>query len=206
MCSLYILTLGQMIIHDKAYKEKVLSPSDIEQFFSKLEALGFYTLESNQKHDPTDKLYNYGNNYEKWYDGLHYCISVNTDKPRNLCVYEPGLQYVIPKMKNILQYLDEYEPTGMTPYYPDRILLWAEVSRTPYDDSLPEVTVPWSDHLPSLEASKGKTVYIDGKTAQEIYMLFDSTNTGKVFTQNCIEYTVHIEVILPHEEITNAYQ
>lgn len=192
---------GQLIIPGEKYKQKVLSPEEIKQFLSKLESLGFYSLESNQKHDPTDKLYNYGNNYQKSFDGREYCISVTTDKPRNLCVYEPDKQYLIPKMKNILQYLDEYEPASMTPYYPDRILLWMQLGRDPYNDNLPKTAIAWDERFPRLEDS---IIYADGDVAQEIYALYDSTNQGMVFTQDGKEYTVYIDVVLPHEKVTNA--
>ncbi len=197
---------GQMVIPGETYKQKILSSNEIKQFFSKLEALGFYSLESNQKHDPTDKPYNYGNGYQKSFDGREYCIVVNTQKSRNLCVYEPNIQFLIPKMKKILNFLDEYEPANMTSYYPDRILIWVQIGRNQYDDKLPKTTIPWVNHLPSLETSNQKITYVDGDMAKEIYLLFDSTNSGKVFTQNGIEYTVYFEVVLPNEELTNAYQ
>ena len=203
---------GQMIIPSEAdfggtYMQKFLSPEEVKRFLSKLGSLGFYSLETDQKHDPTDKLYNYGNNYQESFDGRLYCISVNTDKPRELCVYEPDLQFVIPKMKNILQYLDEYDPGGMTLYYPDRILVWVEAGRDSYDNNLPATAIPWGETLPSLETTREKIMYVDGDSAKEIYMLFDNnTYGGKLFTQNGKEYTVYIEVILPHEVLTNEYQ
>jgi len=98
------------------YKQKVLSSAEIKSFLSKLETLGFYSLETNQKDDPTDKLYDFGNNYQEVHDGLWYCISVHAAKSRNLCVRESYIQFLIPKMKSILQYLDEYKPTDMTLY------------------------------------------------------------------------------------------
>ncbi len=202
---------GQMIIPPSegvvggTYKQKFLSSDEIKRFLAKLEALGFYSLESNQKHDPTDKLYNYGNNYEKSSDGREYCISVNADKSRKLCVYEPNLQYLIPQMKSIIQYLGNYELAGMTPYNPDRILLWVQAGRDPYNDNLPKTVILWDEHFPSLETSS-PIMFIDGDMAKEIYMQIGGTNKGMVFSQNGKEYTVYIDVVLPHEKMTNAYQ
>jgi hypothetical protein len=198
---------GQIIITGTTYQQKILSPDEIKQFLSRLEAAGFYSLESNQKHDPTDKLYDYGNNYQESSDGLEYCILVNTVKSRNLCVYEPDIQFVVPKMKNILQFLDDYKPAGMTPYYPDRILLWVQPGRDPYNNQLPKDALHWGESFPSLETPDSKVIYVDGAAAKEIYMLFDrSPNLGKVFSQNDKEYTVYFNVVLPHEQVTNAYQ
>jgi hypothetical protein len=106
---------GQMII---AGKQKVLSSDEMKRFLSKLETLGFYSIESNQQRDITDKLYDFGNNYQEVNDGLKYCILVSAEKSRQLCAREDYMQYLVPEMKAIFKYLDEYEPVGMTPYYP----------------------------------------------------------------------------------------
>ena len=198
---------GQLIIIGEKYKQKSLSPDEIEQLLSKLDSLGFYSLESNQQHDQTDTLYSFGNNYERIYDGLRYCISINTDNPKSLCVHEPQMKYVIPKMKNIIQYLDEYEPTELKPYYPDRILVWVESGRDPYNDYLPKDSIPWTSNLPTLETDDSKIMYVDGDAAKNIYMFFfDSVYRSRVFIQNGKEYTVNIKVILPHEQVSNVYQ
>jgi hypothetical protein len=130
---------------------------------------------------------------------------INADNSRKICAYEPDIQFLVPKMKNILKFLGDYEPAGATPYYPDRILLWVKEGRDPYNDNLPKTAIPWHEHLPSLETSN-PILFVDGDMAKEIFMLFGSTDKGKVFSQNGKEYTVYIDVVLPHEKMTNAYQ
>ena len=201
---------GQIIIPSEgefggSYKQKMLSPDEVKLFFEKLELLGLYSLESNQKHDPTDKLYNFGDNYQKSFDGRLYCISTTTERVAKICVYEPDLQYLIPKMKDILVFLGEYEPRDMTQYYPDRILLWRQAGRDPYNENLPATSIAWAENFPSLETSN-PIIYVDGNTAKEIYTLFGDTTKGKVFIQNGKEFTVHIEVILPHEIVESPHQ
>jgi hypothetical protein len=100
-------------------KQTVLSVDEIQRFLSKLDTLGFFSIESNQYYDPTDKLYDFGDNYQEVNDGLKYCILVEAEKSRNLCVQEDYMQYLIPEMKSILRYVDEYKPTGLIPYEPD---------------------------------------------------------------------------------------
>jgi hypothetical protein len=194
---------GQLIITGGIYQQKTLAPSEIEAFLLKLESLGLYSLESNHKHDPTDKLYDYGNNYEESFDGRFYCIAVHAEKAKDLCAYEPDVQFLILKMKSILQYLDEYKPAGTVPYVPDRLLLWVRPGRDPEEENLPPTTIPWSDQFPPLSASNS-IMYVDGDLAKEISMLFDSTNKGKVFSQNGDEYTVYFHIVLPHDKVTNA--
>jgi hypothetical protein len=113
---LVLYTDGQMIIPGSLYEQKTLSTDEINQFFAQLESLGLYTIESNQKHDPTDKLYNFGDQYSRIYDGLWSCILVNGDKSRNLCAYEPFRKFLVPKMESLLQFIDDYHPAGMSRY------------------------------------------------------------------------------------------
>ncbi len=205
---------GQMIIVGKSetYKQKVLSSDEINQFLLKLETLGFYSLESNQKHDPTDKLYDYGNNYQATAHGLKDCILVNADKQRNLCFYEHDKQFLIPKMKNILQYLDEYEPAGMIPYHPDRILLEIEENIDPAIDIPP--AIPWDENFPSLDTdprrytteTSNQVIFIDGDLAKAIHKFFEGGEGWKVVSQNNKEYFIHLRTLLPHEEVKNPYQ
>jgi hypothetical protein len=207
---------GQMLIAGTAetFKQKVLSSNEIKNFLSKLETLGFYSIESNQKYDPTDKLYNFGNNFQEVevFDGLWYCIFVNADKSRELCVREPYIQFLIPKMKRILQYLDEYKPTGMTPYYPDRILLSIQVGAHSSVDDPP--AIPWDEHFPSLENDPtrftsdtySQVIYVDGDLAKEIYLFFEGSDGWKVVSQNGTEYVVSLRVLLPDEKVKNPQQ
>jgi len=130
----------QMIITGKTYKQKILTEEEINQFLSQLENLGFYRLETNQKHDLTDKLYDFGNNYEIEEMGLSYCVLIE-EKIRELCAYDPYRKFLVPEMKNILQFLDEYELGGMTPYNsPDRILIKVEVGSVKYPFYIPMIS------------------------------------------------------------------
>ncbi len=209
---------GLAIVKRDSYMQKVLSADQVKRLFSKLEELGFYSLESNQKHDPTDKLYNFANNYQGFADGLRECVYLKADQERTLCAHESQKQYLVPGMQGILRYLDAYDPGGLTPYYPDRILLWVQRQKDPYSDALPGTPIPWSDGLPNLDrlppgefSSYGEVPpqqisYFDGPTAKAIYLLLDgSPYADKVVTQDGQEYIVSTTVVLPHEQLTNAF-
>ena len=202
---------GQLLIAgaSETYKQKILSSAEIKRFLSKLETLGFYSLESNQQHDQTDKLYDFRNNYRKVFDGLKFCVSVNADKSRTLCVREPYMQFLIPKMKGILQYLDEYKPAGMTPYNPDRILITIQTDIDPSINNPP--ATPWGEYFPSLENdpnrftsdTSNQVIFVDGDKAKEIYLFFEGSDGWKVVSQNGKEYIVRIRVLLPDEKVKN---
>lgn len=201
---------GQMIITGKPYQQKVLTPDEIDQFISKLEELGFFSIETNQAHDPSDPLYDFGDQYTKTTGGTYYYVTVNGDRERNISVFGVWKEFLVPEMKNVLAFLDEYQPEGMSIYYPDRILLHVLTGRNPYDDT-PEEAIPWPDHLPSLEvpgdkitfideALEEKILYFEGDEAKQIYGFLIEISSN-VFVQNNIEYTTDMQVVLPHNEV-----
>jgi hypothetical protein len=196
--------------------QKTLSADEVKMFFAKLDSLGFFSLESNQKHDEEDKLYNFGGHYQNVYDGLKYCILVNYDKSKQLCAYEPYMQFLIPEMKNILKYFDEYKPDGLTPYDPDRILLSTRLADPNRNDLSANGTL-WDERFPSLEFSLRKIrndaydlpvsiMYIQGDLAKEIYRFLRNSHSHGLFIQNGINYIVDVDIVLPHETVINAYQ
>ena len=202
---LVLYTDGQLIIPGESTQQKILSPEEINQLLSRVEDLKFFELESNQAHDPTDKLYDMENQYERVYDALFFCVSVNGEKTRRLCAYEPFLDFLVPEMKSILKLLDGYRPGGMSSYSPDRILLWVQPGRSSFVMDLPQESIPWKDSFPSLEEAHKTIIYVQGDTAKEIYTFFNNETSFKVVNQDGIEYTVLIDIVLPHEEVTNLY-
>ncbi len=195
-------------------KQKVLSSDEIKVFLSKMDALGFFSLESNQQHDMTDKLYDFGNNYQEVNDGLKDCILVNAEKERNLCAQEDYKQYLTPKIKTIFTYLDKYRPAGLVPYYPDRILLSIEPV-DPGSEDLPATVTPWDKSFPSLAFSPPQKylydnpppiMYIEGEMAKEIYVFITNSPSSNVFVQDSKSYKVQLNVVLPHETAVNDYQ
>jgi hypothetical protein len=211
MTKLILYDDGQMLADDG---QKFLSPGEIKKFLAKLEAMGFFSLESNGEDDPTDKLYNFGDNYERIFDGTGSCILVNADKSRQLCVRDYYKQYLIPQMKNILKYLDEYKPAGLTPYYSDRILLSIEPA-DPDRDDLPKNAIPWDERFPSLDYSPPRKygddipasiMYVEGDMAKEIMIFMENLPNDDLFIQNGKKYIVECISILPHQKVINAYQ
>ncbi len=203
---LVIYTDGQLIIPSKKTKQKMLSKDAIKQLMSRLDYFKFFDLESNQAHDPTDKLYNMGDQYTRVYDARLFCVLANAKKTRKLCAYEPFLDFLVPEMKSILKTFDKYRPERMSLYSPDRILLWVQKGINPYVTDPANASTPWKENFPSLETADEKIVYVDGATAKEIYAFFDNEIAFKVFSQDGVDYTVVVDIVLPHEEITNLHE
>lgn len=193
---------GLAILPGETYLQKTLSPLETQEFQSRLDALGFNAIESNQKGDVTDRLYVEGYSGPSVTDGQRICIVSNMTPPKKLCAFGPDLQFVVPQMKAVLQFLDAYHPEGLTPYTPDRILVSSEEGRYPSDAAPTQVAVPWDERFPSLTSSSS-VFFVEGEMANDIYTLFVNPQLGQVFTQNGKEYTVRIQVLLPHEVLTN---
>jgi hypothetical protein len=187
---------GLLIIDKDSLHQKVLSEQEVLSFLSQLEQRGFYTIETNQQHDPTDKLYNFSNGYESAFDGRYLCVSTET---KRICAYEPFIDSVIPSMKNIFKFLDGYSPSNTTSYQADRILLQIIEG----SDYLPQEYRPnqieWADDLPSLQEMPA--MLVDGKAAATVFALFDYSMSWKIVAYKDKEYTVFARPVLPHEVI-----
>jgi hypothetical protein len=199
---LVLYTDGQLILPGSPYQQKILSKDEMDQLLSKLGALGFHTIESNQRHDPSDKLYNFGSQYQGVSDPIWHCVLMNKDGSGKLCEWEPYREFLVPEMKNILDFLDGYEIEGTSPYVPDRILLWVQAGRSPNVENLPEKAIPWDEKFPSLETSDEKIMYFQGDQAKEIHALFGNGTSAMLIRQDEKEYTVSIDIVLPHEQLT----
>jgi hypothetical protein len=192
---LVLYTDGQLIIPGETYQQKILSNDEINQLFLQLETKGFFLLTQ-------DNLYNFGNqDPPKVNDGTIYCVLTTGKREQKLCAGEPYESFLVPKMNDVLQFLNKYHPEGMTPYYPDRILLWVQVGRSPYVENLPKKAIPWPEKFSSLETPDEKIMYFEGDVAKKIFALFGNRVSFKVISQNSIEYTVSIEIVLPHEQL-----
>jgi len=195
-----LYTDGQFILTGKTYREKKLSTDEIKWLLSQLENKGFYSLETNQMHDQTDRLYNFGDQYFKVYDDRAFCVVVNGIKSRTIWVSESYKEFLVYSMKDILQFLDGYTPRKLSPYRPDRILIYVEKGRGSFFEQTKAVS--WLNKFPSLETVNSKVIYADGAMAAEIFALFDYSTDWKVVNENGIEYTVIVRPVLPHETLS----
>lgn len=193
--TLVLYTDGQLIIPGKTFQQKILPQEEINQLFTQLETLGLFSLTQ-------DKLYDFGNQEPpKIYDGTTYWVVTAGERKQKICAYEPHESFLAPEMMNVLRFLNDYRPKEMTPYFPDRILLWVRNGRSPYVENLPEKAVIWNENLPTLETPDEKILYAEGDNAKEIFALFDNKVSTIVISQNNVEYTVSIDIVLPHEQL-----
>jgi hypothetical protein len=186
---------GQIIILGETYRQKQLSSDEVNWLLSQLEIMGFYTIETNQKHDTTDQLYDFKGQYERTDDGIYICVAVYGTKERKICTREHLNDFLIPPMKKILRFLDSYEPENMSLYQPDRLLLEIENGRLGFVDKNIK-PISWSDKFPTLETESWKILYVQGEMANNIFASFGYFG---IANDNGSEYTVYTRTLLPHE-------
>lgn len=117
------------------------------------------------------------------------------------------MQYLIPKMKALFDYLDHYQPTGMTPFESERSLV--SIQRLdPKLDFLSADAVPWDAELPPLAfslyretyTSNIQIMYVEGEMKQQIEDFLIQTSTNQ-FTEDGKQYEVQMRILLPHETV-----
>jgi hypothetical protein len=185
-----------IVTKDNALYQKILSEEEVRSFLSQIEQRGFYTIETNQNHDPSDMLYNFSENYVSAFDGRYLCVSAETQR---ICAYEPVMDYVIPQMKGIFKFLDGYFPNDLTPYEADRILLQVIGGSDYLPDEVSPEPMAWSADLPPLQETP--TLFIEGESATKIFQLFNHSVGWRIMTSNDQEYTLFARPVLPHEVI-----
>jgi hypothetical protein len=196
-----LYTDGQLIIDRSQIPiwTRQLSQDEVCWLLSELTRLGFYEIETNWKHDPTDLLYNFDSNFQQVYDANSIYLFVNGEKLKTVYVYEPFIDYVIPRMKQLLKFLDAYNPGHLTTYKPDQLLLRVEKRDT--DSDQPTEVLPWPKGLPSLQKSLNEFIYLAGdEAAQAAEKAFSKAWEG-VFSEGEKEYFVIAKVVFPDELI-----
>ncbi len=199
---------NQLIFQDylKPIQTKILTKNEKEQLLSLLDKTGFYSIETNSDSDTTNPIYDFRGKYDlvKITDGIDSCLSANVTISKQVCFYEPYKDFLIPKMKELFQFIYNYTPSKLTVYQPDRLLVYVSKGRDFYDSFTVKSTkiIPWPSDLASLETSQEKYMYIEGKSAMKILSLFDARSQFGVFSEDGQDYSVIVTVVFPDETLT----
>jgi hypothetical protein len=196
---------GQLILQRPTQPSvtKILTEDEINQLLFRLDELGFHTIETNQKHDDTDLLYDFGGRYLEVgvTDGSFSCLSIRDNR---LCYYNPYEDFVMPQAKILFQFISSYTPKNTTLYEPDRIMLFISQGKDLYNlfEELSMISIPWSSELSPLQTAQENYVYLEGEHAQIFYTLVNESTKPMIFSENGIDYSVLSAVVLPHEVIS----
>jgi hypothetical protein len=190
----------------KPIRTKILTRSEKNQLFSKLEENGFYSIDQNYTSDETNPIYDFKGHYEKVYDGGSECLLVNVKSPKTVCIYEPYREFLIPAVTDLFEFLNRYTPGNLTVYQPDRLLMYIRKGREFYNSYdffvTPSIaSVPWPADLPSLETQDENYLYFEGKQATKVLSLLKNSVHLMVFSEKDEDYSIYVAIVLPHEQL-----
>jgi hypothetical protein len=193
---IYLYTDGQLILNKNGKLwEKQLSKTEMDGMISALRQLGFFDLAADKGDNQNNSIYHFGPGDYFWHsDMLSTIISLFGEKPASLRIYEEYMKFITQPVKNVLYYLDHYNPPGLAPYEPDRVLLQVEPGRAEWV-SADATAIPWPDGITPLNKQTFDGIlYLEGKEASQFSRL-----TGNFFSYKGEEYSVDQVVIFPHE-------
>ncbi len=177
--------------------QKKLSNAEVCGILNELDSLGLYEINS-PGYNADDPIY-LGKGKEDWpYDAPFYSLTVNGENVKRFSVYEPMKEFVIQPVKDIMNFLEQVQPSGMAPYQPDRLAVAVMGGRDFFENPEELVAAPWPEHLIALKEAVNGGFYLEGKDAARVYKLLNGAD-GKLFEDQGMEYSVFIRPILPHE-------
>jgi hypothetical protein len=204
---------GELIIHRKKIYEKKLSVVETCSLLKNIEDFGYFRVvdngESERRNNPLYVDLPTGVP-TKFFDGDMYHIVVNGPNPKQTWVDPPFFDYLVPAMKEILIFLQYYQPTAMEEYQPDRLLLYISHGREDRVVSWmenksparwPEANIHLSDNAVDIKKFDPdyRGLYLTGDSAKKIYALFQKPYATRILVDRGQEFTAIARPILPNE-------
>jgi hypothetical protein len=197
-----LYTDGQLIRkegtgYQEGYKfvEIMLGVSDMCALLEEIEGADFFEYEG----DLYEQI-----DWSQYGDGAgNSIIQVNGTPSRQIEVESILEDYMVEEVGAVYSLLEDYRPSGMTPYYPERLSLWIEQGAGAAGWWGDPVYQEWPSELPTLSSllgdrSEGEIV-VEGELILPILQLFEHRMIGQVFVDGGRDYYVIARPLLPHE-------
>jgi TolB protein len=198
MPSLVIYTDGQVIFEEgnsreSYFLETTISPDEMCNLLSELQDFGFY--------DRYDPIYAFDETTRYSDGGPDGIVQVNGQLSKSLIFYASYRDYLVPPLKQAVEFIGSYRPSTNAYYIPERLVLWVEVATEPlpenvvaesWPDTLPNITELWQDPI-------NGELLIEGELVAPIMALFDYRMTGKAFSDEGVVYGMILRPLLPNE-------
>lgn len=198
---LVIYTDGMMIASragDSKIRTRVLNTKEVCSFISRLELLGFYTLEDSRSTDETNPLYDFGSKYQQVSEGRFASLTVNLTNPKSVSFFEPYQKYLVRPMRKVVEFVETYNPGGFVPYQPDRLILFVRSGRAAGVDENVRAR-QWDLETPVLrDLAQVPYSFLESTQAVNVFALLTKYGTP-IFIENSVEYTVTLRLLYPHE-------
>jgi hypothetical protein len=200
MPSLTIYKDGQLIIRkrDNVYS-KMLSTSQVNEFITYLNNVGFF-IERDTIYDfPEDAEYSEG-------APSTVLFANNGSKYKIIDIYYPYIKYLVPEIKTAYNYLTNYSPNNIKIYTPLQMVLWIEEGiGDEYSFVTPEPTIDWPEDLPAIIDLGLGHVVVDEKLITQFTPLFRKLPGGQAFKDGNKEYFIIARPLIPNESPSTKY-
>lgn len=192
--NLVIYADGQIIIKGPPILSGQLPTDELCSLLTELDAIGYF--------EPIldDMIYVFDDTTQFSDGGGYYHIQVNGPLNNRVGIYGDYWDYAIDEVTRAYELVSNYQPPIiLTPYIPERLILWMEPTTDTVSNSLPD----WPANLPSLAALRDPTtsqVVIEGDLILPLMELFEYQLGGfKQFREGDTNYNVILRPLLPHE-------
>jgi hypothetical protein len=188
---------------------KMLSPDEICNLFITLQSLGLSQVKTSGMGDADDPVYLNTTGMQLWTDNARTRLFINGSVPKFYIVQDQIKDHAVKPIQDIFAFLDGYIPTGMQPYYPDRLSVIVFEGRDEYlkfhQEATQVKTIPWPADVTPLSQNNDHKLYLEGQAASEVFNLTgghpDYWEAGGVFVDRGVEYTVYTKPLLPDDVI-----
>ena len=211
--SMVLYTDGEFITADEngRYVATMLSTPQMCDLLSQVASTGFFQVEGTGALMEDDSIYRFVATPSARILGAgSRAVQVNGDPAKIVSVYDPYRDVVVGPVQATLRLLENYQPAGLKPYRPYRMMVWIEVGREMYEgaqdhiDGTPTATPAvrvWPADLPRLadwwDGQSLNQIFLQGDHAERVFDLHAMENYG-LFTDHGQEYSLYIEPVLPH--------
>ncbi|MCA9884513.1 MAG: PD40 domain-containing protein [Anaerolineae bacterium] len=196
--SIVIYTDGQVVMKvgswedDFTFLSGQLPPEELCSLLARVQSTGYF--------NPIDMIYAFDETTQ-FSDGAgNYVIQINGPINKMVGIYGPYRDYLVDEIAAAYQLVSTYQPpTTISPYVPERLLLWVEPTATIELDSLPN----WPDEITPLSElhsdPSSHNVIIEGDLVTPLMELFDYQMAQQIFHEGDQSYKVILRPLLPHE-------
>jgi len=204
--TLILYTDGQIILfHDnQPVWTKMLSPDEICSLFITLESMGLSKIQTTGTGHPDDPIYQSSTELGGVTDDGETILYFNGITPRQYIVTDYNKNYAVKAIRNIFDFLNQYEPRDLQPYHADRLYVYFSKGQDVYlqlfGDSHTVKPLSWPRDVTPLNRNDHGFMYLEGEAASKVFDLTGNYGFVQgVFIDQDIEYTVFILMLLPDE-------
>ncbi len=190
--------------------ETTLSAPQMCDLLRRVASTGFFQVDGTGALGKDDPIYQFAATPVRILGAGSRAIQINGNPAHLVSIYDPFQDFAVGPVQAALKLLESYQPAGMKPFRPNRIMVWIVAGREMYQgahdrfDGTPVATPVarvWPSDLPRLadwgDAKSLNQIFLQGDQAERVFDLKPADGYG-LFTDLGQEYSLFIKAVLPH--------